>query len=89
MQAPGVFGLPGSPGASVNGRLVKSARIWRASGLIVALFSLLVANATAATLVDSNSARNVVVLDSVVFVLGLALLGGVIVWWGRRIFSEK
>jgi hypothetical protein len=29
------------------------------------------------------------VLDSVVFVVGVAVLGGLLVWWGRRIFGEK
>ncbi len=38
---------------------------------------------------DDARGRNLVILDSVVFVLGVALLGGVIVWWGRRIFTEK
>jgi cytochrome oxidase Cu insertion factor (SCO1/SenC/PrrC family) len=30
-----------------------------------------------------------VVLDSVVFVLGVAILGSVLFWWGRRIFAEN
>jgi hypothetical protein len=29
------------------------------------------------------------VLDAVVFVVGVVILGGVLAWWGRRIFSEK
>lgn len=33
--------------------------------------------------------RNLVILDSVVFVLGVAILGGVLAYWGLRIYREK
>jgi hypothetical protein len=43
----------------------------------------------AAKLVDIAHARNVVILDSVVFLLGVGICVGVLAWWGRRIFTEK
>ncbi len=33
--------------------------------------------------------RNLVLLDSIVFVLGVGLLGGVLIYWGRRIYLEN
>ena len=40
---------------------------------------------------DPRDARasNLVVLDSIVFVLGVGILGGILVWWGLRIYNEK
>jgi hypothetical protein len=32
---------------------------------------------------------SVVVLDSVVFIIGVAILGGLLVWFARRIFFEE
>jgi nitric oxide reductase large subunit len=34
-------------------------------------------------------ARNLEMLDAIVFVLGVGILGGVLVWWGLRIYREK
>jgi hypothetical protein len=34
-------------------------------------------------------ARNLELLDAIVFVLGVGILGGVLVWWGLRIYREK
>ncbi len=42
-----------------------------------------------ATLAAGKVATNVIVLDAVVFLLGVALLGGVTWYWARRIFLEK
>ena len=40
---------------------------------------------------DPHDARasNLVVLDSIVFVIGVGVLGGILVWWGLRIYREK
>ena len=38
---------------------------------------------------EALRARNITILDSTVFVIGVAILGGVLVWWGRRIFTEN
>lgn len=40
---------------------------------------------------DPRDARasNLVVLDTIVFVLGVGILGGILVWWGLRIYKEK
>ena len=37
---------------------------------------------------ETLRARNITILDSTVFVIGVGILGGVLVWWGRRIFTE-
>lgn len=42
-----------------------------------------------ATLAAGKAATNVIVLDTVVFLLGVALLGAVTWYWARRIFLEK
>jgi hypothetical protein len=34
-------------------------------------------------------ARNLELLDAIVFVLGVGILGGVLAWWGLRIYREK
>ena len=34
-------------------------------------------------------ARHLETLDAIVFVLGVGILGGVLVWWGLRIYREK
>jgi len=57
--------------------------------LVLFVLATLRRSAVAAPLVDAARTRNLVLLDSVVFVLGVVLLGAVIVWWGRRIFLEK
>ncbi len=38
---------------------------------------------------QSASPNGVIVLDAVVFILGVAVLGAAIVWFARRIFFEK
>ena len=40
---------------------------------------------------DPHDARatNLVVLDSIVFVVGVGILGGILVWWGVRIYKEN
>ena len=47
------------------------------------------AAANACVMSDSSTPAGVLVLDAVVFVVGVAILGALIVWFGRRIFSEK
>jgi protein SCO1/2 len=36
-----------------------------------------------------SASTAIVVLDSAVFLIGVAILGSFLVWWGRRIFSEN
>ncbi len=65
---------------------------FRLARIIVSAYACVAAlgtRATAATIVDTVRNRNLVLLDSVVFVLGVVVLGGVCVYWGRRIFLEK
>lgn len=38
---------------------------------------------------DSSTPAGVLTLDAVVFVIGVALLGSLIVWFARKIFLEK
>jgi cytochrome oxidase Cu insertion factor (SCO1/SenC/PrrC family) len=40
-------------------------------------------------LCGGSASTALVVLDSSVFLLGVAILGSLLVWWGRRIFSEN
>ncbi|GAC1303288.1 MAG: hypothetical protein NVSMB19_13160 [Vulcanimicrobiaceae bacterium] len=41
------------------------------------------------TMSDSSTPTGVLVLDAVVFIGGVAILTVVIVWFARRIFSDK
>jgi protein SCO1/2 len=41
------------------------------------------------SLCGGSASTALVVLDSSVFLLGVAILGSLLVWWGRRIFSEN
>ncbi len=38
---------------------------------------------------DTSTPPGVIALDAVVFIAGVIILGALIVWFGRRIFSEK
>ena len=66
----------------------------RSAGALAATQSAVTPEPLASTLTNVGDtrdarARNLVVLDSAVFVLGVAILGGVLVWWGLRIYNEK
>lgn len=38
---------------------------------------------------DSSTPAGVIVLDAVVFIIGVAILGSAIAWFARKIFWEK
>ncbi len=40
-------------------------------------------------LCGGSRSTGLVILESAVFLLGVAILGGILVWWGRRIFAEN